>query len=532
MSRSVHSTRNEYRRQGKFHYADEEVREARLEALREELGKKRRIKRQAREERDSPARQSVSPVPVDAIPITVVEEAPWIIYPAGPVDLRAVMARLPPGALDGLSHIRLCLGLEYHEEKLSPEDSSAERDPWVGRVGYENVPGVFGGHFLGTYSYPPNRIDLYAYLIDPALPDRPMWELFFRLRMLSTFVHEVAHHQDHMLRVGRGRWRMDDTDKNEDYATTQQGHWVRDVVVPYIEQTYPDAVAALSGWLRHHGGTDVPLLLLADTWGWDTDGKLVPVVFGSALEAIQYLARAVHKGETLTAIRLNFARDLHYGANFEEALRAIDRVLAEEPHNLEALTLRADIFEHQEEYARAEALAREVIERDERYVDAWMVLADIHMARLAWPELLDSASRGMATTAAEDWRWGSLLAERARALLELERFAELAADLDTLAGMTGYRRRRANTLRAIMLVRTGKHEEAFRLAQDGLSEQRVTLPEGAVFRAVRFEAAHLLGRPGEAGELDEDDLAFLRRTQHEAWVDRLVKLYGLALPQE
>jgi tetratricopeptide (TPR) repeat protein len=504
-----------------------------LQALREELGKKRRIKRQVREERDSPARQSVSPVPVDAIPITVVEEAPWIVYPAGPADLRAVMARLPAGALDGLSHIRLCLGLEYHEEKLSPEGpSAADRDPWVGRVGYENVPGVFGGHFLGTYSYPPNRIDLYAYLIDPALPDRPMWELFFRLRMLSTFVHEVAHHEDHMLRVARGRWRMDDTDKNEDYATTQQGHWVREVVVPYIEQAYPDARAALSAWLRHHGGTDVPLVLLADSWGWDTDGKLVPVVFGSALEAIQDLARAMHKGATLTATRLNFARDLHYGANFEEALRGIACVLAEEPHNLEALTLRADIFEHQEEYARAEALAWEVVQRDEGHVDAWMVLADVHLARLAWMELLGSASRGMAATGAEDWRWGSLLVERARALLELERFAELADDLDTLAGMTGRKRRRANTLRAILLVRTGKHEEAFRLAQDCLSEQLAPLPEGAVLRAVRFEAAHLLGRPAEAGDVGEADLAFLRRTQHGAWVDRLVEAYGLAPPRE
>jgi hypothetical protein len=81
-----------------------------------------------------------------------------------------------------------------------------------------------------------------------------MWELLLRLWGLSTFVHEVAHHDDAMRRVARGRWRMAVKKKVEDYADTLQAEWARDVVVPYLERAYPAEVALLNAWMARHGG--------------------------------------------------------------------------------------------------------------------------------------------------------------------------------------------------------------------------------------------------------------------------------------
>src|SRR5207302_1223034 len=80
---------------------------------------------------------------------------------------------------------------------------------------------------------------LYAFVVDPALADRPLWELLLRLWALSTFVHEVAHHDDEMRRTARGRWHLEPCEKAEDYAIALQAEWTRDVVVPYLERTYP-----------------------------------------------------------------------------------------------------------------------------------------------------------------------------------------------------------------------------------------------------------------------------------------------------
>ena len=63
-----------------------------------------------------------------------------------------------------------------------------------------------------------------------------------RHRMLSAFVHEVAHHDDQMRRIGRGRWLADNTDKNEHYAQRGQRSWTRTCVVPYLRETYGDAL--------------------------------------------------------------------------------------------------------------------------------------------------------------------------------------------------------------------------------------------------------------------------------------------------
>lgn len=525
MSRSIHSTHNEYRRERRFRYADEDAQHEHLQAIRESIETKQRIKSQVRSERGKLPPANLPPAAPEAIPINIIEQGEWIHYPASPAELQGVMRRLPVGVLTGLSGIRLCLGKDYQEEELTVEErAEAERDPWLGRAGFEVLPGVFGGKCLGTYWNPSARIDLYAYVYDSALPERATWELFLRLQMLSAFVHEVAHHEDYMRRVARGRWRADDTDKAEAFAEATAARWVQQCVVPYLEEAYPDAVRDLNAWVQHHGGTAIPLAMLAGNWRWDTDGKAVSVYFGSALEAFQSLAREVHQGGECTATRLQFARELHYGENYTHALSIIGRVLEEQPANPEALTLQADIFEHKGEHRQAETLVRQVVNRDENYVDAWMVLADVYEAQQDWTQLLVAAGKGIAVTDDADWERHALLAHRARGNLELQHYANLTADLETLSETRGGERSAA-PLRGLLLLRTGRYEEAFRFAESHVAEKRPY--NRAVFVAVRFEAAQKLGRAAEGGELSTEVLNRLRRLHYSDWVDRLVAEYGL-----
>src|SRR5262249_39613447 len=162
------STHNEYRREKRSRYAAPEVQEERLAALREQIRKKRRVKQGARQERSAPPWVDLPPVAPEAVPVRIIEQGSWIHYPASPDDLRAVMRRLPAGVLTGLSGIQLCLGSKKQERGLSHKERvREERDPWVGRVSYEILPGVFAGRYLGTWFHPPTRIDLYAYVYDP-----------------------------------------------------------------------------------------------------------------------------------------------------------------------------------------------------------------------------------------------------------------------------------------------------------------------------------------------------------------------------
>lgn len=63
-----------------------------------------------------------------------------------------------------------------------------------------------------------------------------------RLHSLATFVHEVANHWDFTFRMARGRWSGGDYDKSEEYAGRMPCTWLRDCVVPYLEDAYPEDV--------------------------------------------------------------------------------------------------------------------------------------------------------------------------------------------------------------------------------------------------------------------------------------------------
>lgn len=50
---------------------------------------------------------------------------------------------------------------------------------------------------------------------------------YFKLQILSTFVHEVAHHFDHTRRVARGRWLAQEKEKIEHFALHRQYEWTQ-----------------------------------------------------------------------------------------------------------------------------------------------------------------------------------------------------------------------------------------------------------------------------------------------------------------
>jgi hypothetical protein len=53
------------------------------------------------------------------------------------------------------------------------------------------------------------------------------------------------------------------------------------------------------------------------------------------------------------------------------------------------------------------------------------------------------------------------------------------------------------------------------------------LPWCGVLVAVRYEAAHRLGRPQDAGTVSARAAKLLRHFGHGAWLDRLTADYGL-----
>ncbi len=114
-----------------------------------ELARKRRIKAQVRAERRADDPEAIPATDPATIPILVVDDAPHILYPAGPPDIRALLGSLPPHTVDGLAEIRLELGTQKQDEPCSRPECDASRDPLARRMGFERRPGLFAPHYHG-----------------------------------------------------------------------------------------------------------------------------------------------------------------------------------------------------------------------------------------------------------------------------------------------------------------------------------------------------------------------------------------------
>jgi hypothetical protein len=143
--------------------------------------------------------------------------------------------RLPVGVADGISSIQFQVGTAYVNDHAASTDAL---DPVIGRRGEEVYPGVYLPSIRGVYHTVNNDIKLFGYVRVPDVTLLPWQVQELRFAMLRTLVHEVAHHFDRVARVARGRWRMDSTDKDEQYADEMAISWCLDVVVPYLVERY------------------------------------------------------------------------------------------------------------------------------------------------------------------------------------------------------------------------------------------------------------------------------------------------------
>jgi tetratricopeptide (TPR) repeat protein len=435
LSRSYHTTRRHLKELEHSKYADKEKQAKIIDGLKRKLETKRLIKKQVKAERRG-YEQYPLPTSIDSIPIHIVDSSPYIHYPAGPEDLRELMHRLPASLTHGLRYVELCLGkLPQEEEKNQyPWDEDPLRDPYTGRLSNEHIPGVYNGHYLGIYHGNVAGIQLFGYVYSPDLPHRQIMELYLRLKMLMVFVHELGHHFDQASRVARGRWLADNKEKVEIYAEGVTYKWAGEYVVPYLEQKYKTEVDELKAWILEHGGGAVPLVLLAGDPRNTAPKGLICVSFDVAM-AFESLVEAVMKNEDPVSTQVQFAREIHYAEEYELPLAILKTVLAKHPENVEAITLKGEIFIHQQKYDKAMEQTETALKLEPENIKALEVLADGYEGLARWELLETTVNRllELYTTKEQKKRYWSELIQRARARIGQSNYEGARADLDEAA---------------------------------------------------------------------------------------------------
>lgn len=236
MARSIHTTYHEYCNEWKrYSYANQEYKKSMLKKLGKELMKKSIIKKQVRQYRKY-KNIDLSFTQICDFPIRILEQGEYIHYPATILDIKEIISQLPKSICYGLSSVELTLGLRRKNNDL---DEEVKKDPYTGRYGYEMGPGIFEGKVLGVYNIKKASIKLFAYVYSEEIINKEICELYLKICMLSTLVHEIAHHFDENSRVGRGRWLADEKDKVEGYAEEIESQWTKEYVYRYIKNAYP-----------------------------------------------------------------------------------------------------------------------------------------------------------------------------------------------------------------------------------------------------------------------------------------------------
>ncbi len=460
MSRSIHSTRRTLHEVRQKDFASDEEKAAAVKNVRFQLWRKRQIKSSVLAERH-PAEVTGMPVAASEIPVRVIETHEHLYHAASELDIRSVLTRLPPEATEGISLVRLELGLEYMKGKKQAHD---DVDPWFGRPSGKIFGEVYAGKILGTYYPESGSISLYGYAYDQEklpLPKR-LCELYLRLKVLATLVHEVAHHHDHQCRVNRGRWLADRTENVENYAEIMEHKWTQEVVVPYLEEACPRDVRGLLAWVARKGGLRLPLTFFVGDPRTTLRNGLVRFFFPTD-RAFESWVDDLEENPTLLGSRLAFAWELHYCDHYEECLQIVDRCLRQEPHHLPALICRGDTLVHLERFDEALEMAKRVMRDDAGNADAWEICGDVWIAKADWKALLRNCNDWDRIATTVDSR-KVLQLHRATAYCALgDEVSMEASILDYLALLQPLSpeivRRREMWLRRSVLRRAGRHEK-------------------------------------------------------------------------
>lgn len=393
MTRSIHETRAELAWARGWDRADPVARAEGIETIQHRLGQKRRIKRATRVWRAGRPRID-GPLDVDALPVRVLNDGPFVHHAASPDDIRAVLRRLPCGMADGLGLVELSLGRRMQERTDEGRAGHLEDDPYTGRLGHQILPNMWTGQVYGDYVARKARIRIFAFVYPPDLPDLTVWHFWMRLHALGTLVHEVGHHFDNTVRRREARASRDPRNAGEVYAEASAYDLVRRCVVPYLEEAYPSACGAFLDWVEHHGGVRLPLATLAGDpritargGGWTERGIM------SLATVIRGLATEVSHGRHPLATRLSFAEAIHHRGLYDEAHAVIAGVLAKKTACVEALSLQAHIYHDQELHDRAREVAERVVAMDDTDVRAWTALLHTYEAQEEWILVLAATAR-------------------------------------------------------------------------------------------------------------------------------------------
>ena len=490
MARSIHRTRASLAREKSFDRPDAK----KVERIERALDVKRRIKRLVRRERKGPAATSLPPTSPSAIDVRVAGRTKVEDFGVTEEDIRRVLGALSPGTLSGIAAIELRRGAD---EKL------------------ELVPGIRVNQVLGCYRTQTQRITLFAYERDAAVPE---WETllpWLKLRMLSTLVHEVGHHEDHSTRIARGRWRMDDRDKGEMYAERRQHALTNEVVLPYLSTRYRDAIRRMESWIEGAAGIRVPFDRFADD-PRATTGKGFVRLLSPSSRWLGRLVSCLREQQPAAVVRREFADELHLADEYELALRGIRGALALSPDDADAIRIEACILSDLGRFDEAASRAERAVTLEPTNAKGLERLATIYQKLERWRESLDVLARAL--TVAAPVRLSGLRLDAARARLEL---GSLDGLVEQLSALTVDRNRRiseqAQGLKAIALLQSGRFEEAI-VAAEPVARSKSYFR--AVCQAAAIEAALRLGRPAP-WRLDAEAVKRLRWWRFGSWIDRL-----------
>lgn len=425
MSRSYHTTRRDLREEEARSYRDTEKRAESIERLKEELEKKRRTKRHVRYERDGSFPEACV-TPIESIAFEVRDRMEYLHYPASAEDIRALLQAMPSGIVDGLSKIVFCLGAERQSRPEYPWVADTEPDPFLNRQGYEVLPGVYMGRCVGVYHVAKAEIRLHGYVYRPDLAERRMWELYLRLHMLMTFVHEVAHHYDFAFRIGRGRWRGDNRENVEIYAETIQHKWLTDYIIPFLRKRYPEECDGLRSWIKRHAGIEVPFDVIAgDPRATAKNGLIRACSIWDTGEAFRDFVQKTHVCGDVKEARLDLANDLHMAGAYDLALEIVELILTSDQRHVEAISLKADIYVHLDRYEEAIAIARHALSIDPSYVDAYEDLCDAYEGLEDWRKVVELSDTIINEVRDKDrFQYRSAMGMKARALAKMGRMRE------------------------------------------------------------------------------------------------------------
>ncbi|HTI72429.1 MAG TPA: hypothetical protein VMF06_20815 [Candidatus Limnocylindria bacterium] len=391
MSRSIHTTRRTLGELVEKKFASSEEQLDAIKAAGTKLKRKRLIKRQVLAER----RRSQPPLDGSAIctiPIRVRDAGRWVHHAASEDDIRSVLAGLPGGATEGVLRIDLCLASEYLRE-YDQQDTSPP-DPLVGRKSVQILPRVYAGPVLGTYTPRSGAITVHAFVYDPGhLPMlRPLCEVYLRLQALRTLVHEVAHYHDGRQRVGRGRWRADSVNQMEWYAEKMEHQWTQEVVIPYIQKTYPGECQALRKWVAHRGGWMPPLSFFAGDKRSTLRNGFIRLVTSTS-DAFQEWVGEMPPLPTLRDSRLAFAWKLYYTDLYEECLGILNPLLQLEPTHVPSLNCKAQALGCLDRWDEVLICVEQTLCLDPSNAEAWEQRGNVFLQRDDWPKLLENCTR-------------------------------------------------------------------------------------------------------------------------------------------